>query len=190
MTARKRIALFGGTFDPVHEGHVHIARLARVQAALDEVIFLPCQQSPHKSNATQATASQRVTMLQLAATEPWMSVNDYETTVPAPSYSYLTLQHFLIEKPDVDWFWLMGSDQWQALPRWKHPEILAANVTFLVFSRGEIPQAREGYRMQHLRGEHPASATALRDPAHPHHLDPQWLHPRVRQWIAENHLYT
>lgn len=190
MKSAPRIALFGGTFDPVHEGHVHIARLARQQAHLDEVIFLPCQQSPHKTSATQATAEQRLSMLRLAASEPWMTVDDYETKAPAPSYSYLTLQHFLATRPGTEWFWLMGCDQWLALPRWKHPEILAEHVTFLVFSRDEIPEAREGYRMQHLQGVHPASATVLRDPRHPRHLDPAWLNPAVRQWILQHGLYT
>ncbi len=190
MKAGARIALFGGTFDPVHEGHLHIARLAHQQAELDAVLFLPCQQSPHKTAPTQASAEDRLAMLRLAVTEPWMQVEDWETTQPPPSYSYQTLQHFLALAPDADWFWLMGHDQWQALPRWKHPEILAEHLTFLVFTRGEAPEAREGYRMMHLRGVHPASASALRDPVDPHYLDANWLPHRVRAWIQEKGLYS
>jgi nicotinate-nucleotide adenylyltransferase len=185
-----RIALFGGTFDPVHKGHLHIARMAHQQAELDAVIFLPCEQSPHKTNATTASAADRVAMLQLAATEPWMLVDDWEITQPPPSYSYLTLQRFLSLHPDAEWFWLMGHDQWQALPRWKHPEILAEHLTFLVFTRGEAPQPREGYRMLHLQGEHPACASALRDPHDPHYLDPTWLPESVASWIREKDLYS
>lgn len=169
---------------------MHIARLAKQQASLDEVIFLPCQQSPHKTSATTASISDRIAMLEHAlAGETGMSVDAYEATAPLPSYSYLTVQHFVNEQPDTEWFWLMGCDQWNALPRWKHPEILARHLTFLVFSRNEIPQPRDGYRMQHLEGGHPASATALRDPGNAHYLDPAWLHPDVRDFINKKNLY-
>jgi nicotinate-nucleotide adenylyltransferase len=189
MNPQRRIALFGGTFDPVHEGHMRVARLARQQAHLDEVIFIPCQQSPHKKQSSSACIDDRLAMLRLAATEPWMRVSDYEARTPGPSFSYLTVEHFIAEHPQTEWFWLMGCDQWNALPRWKHPEILARHLTFLVFSRGEIPQPREGYRMIHLQGTHPASATALRDPGGGHFLDPRWLHPAVRTHILNKQLY-
>jgi nicotinate-nucleotide adenylyltransferase len=185
-----RNALFGGTFDPVHAGHLHIARLAKQQASLNEVIFLPCQQSPHKTSATCAGINDRIAMLELAvADESSMRVDAYEATAPVPSYSYLTVQHFVEQEPDAEWFWLMGCDQWNALPRWKHPEMLARHLIFLVFSRGEIPQPRDGYRMRHLLGDHPASASALRDPDNEHHLDPAWLHPDVLHFILAKNLY-
>ena len=185
-----RIALFGGTFDPVHVGHLHIARLAREQADLDAVIFLPCLQSPHKSQSTQASIADRLTMLSLAtAADPWMQVSDYEATAPSPSYSYRTVEHFSAQSPSTQWFWLMGCDQWLALPRWKNPEILARHLIFLVFSRGEIPQPREGYRMQHLHGDHPASATAIRDPQSGHFLQDDWLPRDVKNHIRQKHLY-
>lgn len=189
MSPPRRIALFGGTFDPVHEGHMHVARLAHEQARLDEVVFIPCQQSPHKQQNSSAGIEDRLTMLRLAATEPWMQVSDYEARIPGPSFSYRTVEHFIAEQPNAEWFWLMGCDQWNALPRWKHPEILARHLTFLVFSRDEIPQPREGFRMIHLQGAHPASATSLRDANGEHFLDPQWLHPAVRKHILGSALY-
>lgn len=189
MSSPRRIALFGGTFDPVHEGHRHVARLAHQQARLDEVVFIPCQQSPHKSQSSGAGIEDRLAMLRLAATEPWMRISEYEARIPGPSFSYRTVEHFVGEEPQAEWYWLMGCDQWTALPRWKHPEILARHLTFLVFSRGETPQAREGYRMRHLQGTHPASATALRDVGGAHFLDAQWLHPAVRQYILDKRFY-
>jgi nicotinate-nucleotide adenylyltransferase len=190
MNPPRRIALFGGTFDPVHEGHCHVARLAHEQAQLDEVIFIPCPQSPHKVQSTRASIEHRLAMLRLAATEPWMRVSDYEARIAGPSFSYRTVEHFIAEQPNAEWFWLMGCDQWNALPRWKHPEILALHLTFLVFSRGEIPQPREGYRMMHLQGSHPASATALRDALGDHYLDPSWLQQDVRNFIIAHELYA
>jgi nicotinate-nucleotide adenylyltransferase len=189
MKPRRRIALFGGTFDPVHAGHLRIAELAREQAQLDEVVFLPCQQSPHKESRCIATAEQRLSMLKLATTEPWMKVDDFELQQPPPSFSVDTLRHFLKAQPNVDWHWIMGSDQWLALPRWKEPEVLAQHLTFLVLPRGQAPEIRIGYHMQVLVGEHPASSTELRDEANPHFLDPAWLPPRVRDYILTQKLY-
>jgi nicotinate-nucleotide adenylyltransferase len=189
MSSLQRIALFGGTFDPVHKGHLRIAELAREQAQLDQVIFLPCQQSPHKTAPSLATPEQRLAMLHLAATEPWMRVNDIELRLPPPSYSVDTVRHFLQQKPDVSWHWIMGADQWLALPRWKEPEFLAKHLTFLVLPRENPPQQRDGYRMHELRGDHPASSTALRDPQSPHFLDPCWLPETVHQYILDKKLY-
>jgi nicotinate (nicotinamide) nucleotide adenylyltransferase len=144
MSAPKRIALFGGTFDPVHLGHVHIARAARETAELDEVRFLPCRISPHKLGQVSAPAEDRLAMLRLATESlPWALVDDFELHSPEPSYSYVTAEALTRRLPDVEWFWIMGTDQWEALPRWKHPERLAACVTFLVLSRAPvIPRRR------------------------------------------------
>jgi len=189
MSTSRRVALFGGTFDPVHLGHLHIAQLAYEQAHLDRVIFLPCQQSPHKSRTAQASAADRLEMLKLAATEPWMRVDDFELLRASPSYSYLTVQHFVAHSPETEWCWIMGCDQWQKLSTWKEPQYLAQHLKFLVFSRDDIPQPIAGFHMQHLLGTHPASSTALRDPRHTHHLDPEWLPTEVNQFIRSKGLY-
>lgn len=189
MSSPLRMALFGGTFDPVHEGHLRIAELAREQAQLDQVIFLPCQQSPHKTTPSTATPMQRLAMLQLAATEPWMRVEDFELHLPPPSYSVDTVRYFLQQQPDVSWHWIMGTDQWDALPQWREAEFLVKHLTFLVLPREKPPIQREGYRMHELRGAHPASSTALRDPQSKHFLDPCWLPRLVHQYILDQKLY-
>lgn len=189
MKKRRRVALFGGTFDPVHQGHLSIARWAHEQADLDEVVFLPCQQSPHKSSASLASAAQRYEMLCMAMTEPWMRVDNYELQSPAPSYSVDTVRHFQNIIPGVDWFWIMGADQWQALPKWREPEYLAEHLTFLVFSRDAAVEPREGYRHLLLHGHHPASATELRNPSGPHYLDRNWICPAVLEYLQKQNLY-
>lgn len=191
MSERKRIALFGGTFDPVHLGHVHMARLAKEAADLDEVRFMPCRISPHKIGHVTAPAEDRVEMLRLATTDlPWAKVEDYELTGPEPSYSYLTAEALSAAEPEAEWFWLMGGDQWNALPRWKHPERLAAVVTFLVLARGgEMPCPRAGFRMQVIPGEHPASATVIRESCQTGAIRQEWLNPLVSDFLQRKHLY-
>ena len=190
MSERKRIALFGGTFDPVHLGHVHLARLAKEAAALDEVRFLPCRISPHKLGRATAPAADRVEMLRLATRDlPWARIEEYELSAPEPSYSYLTAEILAAREPGIEWFWLMGGDQWEALPGWKHPERLAAVVTFLVLARGDSPRPREGCRMQVIRGNHPASATAIRHACETGGMMRQWLAPEVADYLERKHLY-
>jgi nicotinate-nucleotide adenylyltransferase len=191
VNAPRKIALFGGTFDPIHEGHLFIAKQAIEQEKLDEVVFLPCRTSPHKQGLPSSSAADRLAMIQLAiADQPSISVNDYDLITPAPSYSYLTVAYFRNLWPDAQLFWIMGCDQWNALPRWRNPELLAKSVTFLVFARGDAPRVQEGYQMRALSGAHPASASTIRDQSSKHFIDPAWLSPRVLDYCIQQHLYT
>lgn len=180
----RKIGLFGGTFDPVHLGHIHLADLARKSLELDEVRFIPCQISPHKTGSQPASANDRFRMLELATADlPWAEVDDIEVTGNEPNYSYLTAERMKERFPDSRLFWIMGGDQWEALPRWKHPERLAAAVEFIVLARNDSPQPRAGYRMHLVAGEHPASSTAVRKGNLEH------LHADVREHITRSRLY-
>ena len=91
MNHPKRIALFGGSFDPVHLGHLEIARSAVDQLRLDEVRFIPCRISPHKTAEPPASSQARLEMLRLAlADHSWAKIDDTELEEPPPSYSYKT----------------------------------------------------------------------------------------------------
>ncbi len=163
-SSSRRIALYGGSFDPVHPAHPAIARAAVGQAELDQVIFLPAAQSPLKTRGPAASGELRVEMLRAAlAGESWAEVSGWELDRPGPSYSWQTVEHFRKEQPETEWFWLMGVDQWQQLERWQRWEHLAGMVTFLVFTRdGLLPQPREGVRAIFLGGEFAGSSTAVR----------------------------
>jgi nicotinate-nucleotide adenylyltransferase len=160
----KRIGIFGGSFDPVHAGHIHLATLAKEAAQLDEVWFLPCHISPHKTHRPPTPGATRAEWLRAAlAGIPWAKTDLTELESDASSFSYLTMEKLISRNPGKQWFWIMGGDQWAALPSWKHPEILAGLVEFIVLARnGSEVLPREGYRMMAVHGEHPASATAIR----------------------------
>ncbi len=191
MSATRNIGIFGGTFDPVHLGHLHLAGLARESMALDEVRFLPCRISPHKTATAPASGEDRCEMLRRAtAGLPWAVVDDSELHQTGPSYSYQTAESLAAQFPGSRLFWIMGSDQWEALPRWKFPERLAKCVEFIVLARGEAPQPRAGYRLHLISGDHPASATAIRNTIAGGATPPyDWLHPAVAEWIFEKGLY-
>ena len=163
-TGPERIALFGGSFDPPHCGHLAIAQAAVEQCGLQRVIFIPCQESPLKGKPSVASGTDRMAMLRLAIDcLPWASVSDEELSRPGPSYSWQTAEHFANTHPDAMLHWLMGVDQWAALDRWARPDILRERLTFIVFARdGAQPAARGGWRPVFLSGEFPGSSTEAR----------------------------
>lgn len=185
----EKICLFGGTFDPIHLGHTHIAAAAVKALGLDRVIFLPCQQSPHKPGQHHASGQDRLAMCQLAVEGlSWAEVDDYDLITPAPSYSWRTAEAMHSRSPNADLYWLMGTDQWQVLHQWSRPEELIRLVKFIVFTRGETPQPRAGYRMHAIDGNHPASATAIRESLTSSDATSS-LHPEVANYIHAHNLY-
>lgn len=188
----RRIGLFGGTFDPVHHGHLHLAKLAREAQSLDQIRFIPCRISPHKGHQTPgASGGDRLAMLQLAIQGiPWAAVDDREINSACPSFSYLTAQAIAAETPNARLFWIMGADQWQALPHWKNPETLASYVDFIVLARdGRHPTPREGFRLHVVHGGHPASATQIRKSFAEGNTNPAWLPQAVACWIKDHQIY-
>jgi len=186
----RKIAVFGGTFDPVHLGHVHLAGLAQQALGLDELRFVPCRISPHKAGQAPAGGDDRMEMLRRATADlAWGVVDDCELRSEEPSFSYATAEAMRDRFPGARLFWMMGGDQWDALPQWRYPQRLAACVEFIVFGRGDVPQPRAGYVMHALAGNHPAAACAIREAiaqgrsAHP------WLAPAVAEWIVSRRLY-
>ncbi len=190
MSVPRKIALFGGTFDPVHLGHVYLADLARKALALDEVRFLPCRVSPHKTGKVTTPAAVRLEMLWLATEGlAWAVVDDCEVRRDGPSFSYLTAEAMSVLFPDARLFWIMGMDQWEALPDWAEPQRLAEIVEFIVFARGHIPAPRDGYRLHFVEGEHPASSSAIRHAIASGESEHPWLAPNVARWIREHRVY-
>jgi len=159
-----KIGIFGGSFDPVHDGHIHLATLAKEALGLDEIRFLPCRISPHKTDRPPTPGEVRVRWLEIALSGiPWAKIDPIELETEGASFSYETIRKLADRHPGNRWFWIMGGDQWKALPTWKHPERIAELAEFIVLARdgGEV-LPREGYRLHVVEGEHPASATAIR----------------------------
>lgn len=182
--------MFGGTFDPVHLGHMRIAAAARDAMNLDEIRFLPCRISPHKTDRRPADGSDRMEMLRRATRGlDWAVVDDFELMREGVSYSWQTAEALRQRFPQARMFWILGTDQWRALPRWSHPEKLAACVEFIVAGRGEAAEPREGYVMHAIDATHPASATEIRAAFATGATSHPWVDPAVAEWIVNRRLY-
>jgi len=115
-----RLGLLGGTFDPVHYGHLLLAESAREQCRLDQVLFLPAAVPPHKRNQELSPAETRIEMLELAiAGHKAFSVSRYEIDRGGVSYTVETLTHFRQQDPDGELFFLLGADMLHDLPNWR-----------------------------------------------------------------------
>ncbi len=116
-----RLGILGGTFDPIHYGHLLLAECCREQCRLDEVWFLPTATPPHKQDRQPTAAEHRVEMLELAtAGNPAFSVCRHEIERGGVHYSVDTLAHFHTEDPSRELFFLMGADMLLDLPRWRN----------------------------------------------------------------------
>lgn len=158
-----KIALFGGSFDPFHLGHFLVARTAWERFFLNRVIFLPCAQSPLKSFQPLAPDSKRLDWLKSGLKgQGWAKVSSWEIDRSGISYSVETARHWKMKNPQAGLYWILGSDQWQQLPRWKNFSDLARLVHFLVFPRPEIPHKKPGVRMSVIPARFDISSTEIR----------------------------
>jgi nicotinate-nucleotide adenylyltransferase len=135
-SGKLRLGIYGGTFDPVHHGHLLLARDALEQLKLDAVLFVPARQSPFKAHKARVTDVQRLAMLQLAVKgEPRFWLSRCELDRPAPSYAYDTALEIQEAFPQALLFWLIGADQLAALDQWYRSEDLRKMVTFILLPR-------------------------------------------------------
>lgn len=135
-----RIGIFGGTFDPVHVGHLIMAEQCREQARLDEVWFIPAARPPHKQESDLTPFAQRVEMLLLAlAGYPIFRVNELEKDRPGPSYTVDTLEELARRHPEHEFHLILGSDCLPDLPNWREPTRIAERAGLLIVPRPAWP---------------------------------------------------
>jgi nicotinate-nucleotide adenylyltransferase len=131
-----RLGIYGGTFDPVHHGHLLLARDALEQLRLDAVLFVPCGQSPFKNRRPHASDARRLALLRLALrNNPRFWLTRCELDRPAPSYSYETAAEIRESFPRAKLFWLIGADQLATLDQWHRSDDLRRLVTFVLLPR-------------------------------------------------------
>jgi nicotinate-nucleotide adenylyltransferase len=136
-----RLGIFGGSFDPVHNGHLALAHACQRQTALDEVWFMPTAVQPLKQTGPHATDAQRIEMLRMATLpEPAWRVSTLEIDRGGLSYTIDTLRQLDEELPDAVLFFLMGADAVQDAPNWREPRGIFSLATPLVVRRAGQPE--------------------------------------------------
>jgi nicotinate-nucleotide adenylyltransferase len=131
------VGLLGGTFNPIHNGHVAIARQAREVLALDRVVLIPTGDPPHKPHENLAAAKDRFEMVRLAiASDPSLSISDVEVSRSGKSYTIDTIRLLQREYgPEARLFFLIGLDAFLEFPTWRDPATLLTLCSFVVLSR-------------------------------------------------------
>jgi nicotinate-nucleotide adenylyltransferase len=208
-----RVGLFGGSFDPIHAGHVAAARAARRELALDRVLFLPTAQPPHKPERRFAPDLQRYAMVELALLdEPDFRVSAVELTPGRPAYAIETWERFRAEAPGDEHVLLIGADSLAGFDGWRRWRELLATVEIGVFARpgfdwgaleprlepelaravaaASAPSEGRPARLRWLPTAHPASASEIRRRlADCESLPEGWLDSRVLTFVTKHALY-
>ena len=131
-----RLGLFGGSFDPVHYGHLLLAEICREECRLEQVWFVPAAIAPHKRDRGHASDSQRLEMLRLAiAGHEAFQVSDVEIARGGISYTVDTLTEVRRQRPDDELFFLMGADSLDDFPTWREPGKICQLATIIVVDR-------------------------------------------------------
>lgn len=135
-----RLGVFGGSFDPIHRGHLTLADSCRRQAALDRVLLVPTARQPLKPRGPVASDDQRAAMIRLAiADRPEFILATYELSRGGVSYTVDTLRAFKAEAPNDEWFLMMGADALADFPKWREPAAICELATLLVVRRAGHP---------------------------------------------------
>jgi nicotinate-nucleotide adenylyltransferase len=198
-----KLGILGGTFDPVHLGHLIIAQEAQARLGLDQILFVPTGQPWMKRGRAISLGEHRVAMARLAVAEnPTFQVSSMEVDRPGPTYTVETLRAIRRAEPgDQELFFIIGADALEGLEGWKEPEAILEMCTLVVVSRPGHPEPDipgvaaglpgEGHRVRRLTGiqigiggseirERVAAGLPIR----------YWVPPAVEEYIVRNGLYA
>ncbi len=151
----ERIALFGGSFDPVHHGHLLVAQAAVEELSLDRLFFVPAAQSPFKPARNPAPAADRLRWLRLALVgHPEYEVDDFEVRRGGVSYTVETLREYRRRYSRTELCYIIGADNVAKLPQWRDAQELAQLASFIIVPRPgeEPPEIPNPFRGKVLKG--------------------------------------
>lgn len=188
-----RTGLFGGTFNPIHLGHLALANYLCEENWVDELWFLITPQNPFKQQQNLLDNHLRLKMVEKAISGyPRFKASDFEFTLPRPSYTITTLNKLSEAYPDREFILIIGADNWTAFNQWKNPEEILQKYRILVYPRpgyfletARLPEHVEVVNTPLLE----ISSTFIRKSIASGKDIRYFLHPTVHQFIKEQHLY-
>ena len=186
-----RTAIFGGSFDPVHAGHVALARAVRDSGLADEVWFLVTPLNPHKQGNSLTAETERLAMVRLAiADDACIEASDFEFHLPRPSYTINTLDALEVAFPSREFLLLMGADNWQKIDRWYKGDEIVSRFGIIVYPRGDEAAPVLPENVKWLQAPlFDISSTEIRSTVAAGEDVSQWLHPDVVKYIKDKKLY-
>ncbi len=202
MFERKKIGIMGGSFNPIHNGHLIMAENARIQYNLDKVWFMPNGNPPHKDLSGMPDGETRCRMTLLAISDnPYFELSRHEIDKKEVSYTYASLGSLKKKHPNVDFYYIMGGDSVYNFKHWVHPEIIAGLCTILAAPREEIHDDKLKAAVKELWDKYRADIRIIDIPSFDvssflireriqTNLPIKYLVPaKVEQYIRENKLY-
>ena len=194
MSDLRSIGIFGGTFDPVHNGHVMVARAALEELELDRLLIVPAAQSPFKSSPTLASAEARLTLLHAAFEDlAGCEVDGLELDRQGVSYTIETVRTVAKRYPDATLYCLIGADHVATLKEWREAEALAEAAIFVVVPRPGAPEEAfpKPFRGRYLKGDPLAiSASEIRQRLRAGRSVEDFVPPPVAQMLNSMQIYS
>ena len=189
----KRTGIYGGSFNPIHEGHVCLATTLAALGLVDETWLLVSPQNPFKVDAQLLDDGERLRLARLAVDGvKGVEVCDREFSMPRPSYMYNTLQALSGEHPDREFVLVIGADNWERFPQWYRSRDILAAYRIIIYPRPgySLPQVPQGVTVAPTPLLDVSSTDIRRRIATDPHYAGQGLPPSVWQEIREKGLYA
>lgn len=200
---RIKTGIMGGTFNPIHYGHLLIAENAAEQFGLEEILFIPTGRSPHKSDRQILDAAIRCDMIRLAiADNAAFKLSTIEIEADEVNYTYRTVDHLREQYPNRELYFIMGGDSLQAFGSWRYPGHILEEAQLLVAVRDDVDQLELQGEIRSLEQQYPQARIAcLKTPNYSlssHRIRAlvakgrtiRYMVPEtVRRYIEEHHLY-
>lgn len=197
-----RIGILGGTFNPIHNGHIQMAKYSHDAAKLDKVILMPTFVPPHKESANLVSCEHRLNMCRLACLNlPYAEVSDFEIKLEGKSYTYRTLELLKSQNKNDEFFFIVGADMFLSMQNWKNPEIIFELATVIAIPRDEDSVSQLSNHYENVLKKMGAKAIVLKDSVLTvsstyirDNIDNQsalqsLIDSRVYNYIKENNLY-
>ncbi|MDE6380077.1 MAG: nicotinate (nicotinamide) nucleotide adenylyltransferase [Muribaculaceae bacterium] len=203
-----KVGIFGGSFDPIHYGHIRLAQYVLENTDLDEIWLMVAPLNPLKPQGYVASDEQRLEMARLAVAEiPGIRVSDFEFSLPIPSYTYNTLLRLKETYPEIDFRLIIGGDNWAHFDSWRNPQEIIDEFGLIVYPRPGEDLSLQSSVFSHKPSscitilkdapQMPVSSTQLRSAlenqsdASPSTfgLIHDSVHPQVMEYIEKNGIY-
>lgn len=198
----RKIGIFGGTFNPIHKGHILLARYCKNELKLDRVILIPACLPPHKETSDLASADDRLNMCRIACENlEGFEVSDIEIKRGGSSYTYQTLTFLKEIFPNDELCFIMGADMFLSLDKWKYPEIIFQKASIIAVPRDDsnVDELRDYYKTMISKIGAKAyilsnsvmqvSSTYIRENIENYNNVKNMIDRRVYDYISKNKLY-